>query len=206
VPVDRRHAFAGGPVYGPPNPLSGLLRPDVARAWRSFRRGAVVGEGCRLGPSAWCANEGPRERVALGARVVCRGIVRREVFGDGTVAIEDDVYIGDDCIVSCAEHVRIGAGTLLGHGVQIFDNNSHPLERTARESDWTAIRGAGARAGIESAAVTIGAGAWIGFGALVLKGVAIGEGAIVGAGSVVTGDVAPAAVVVGNPARPLGRD
>jgi acetyltransferase-like isoleucine patch superfamily enzyme len=206
VPIDRRHAFAGGPAYGPPNALDRLLRPDVARAWRSFRHGAVVGEGCRLGPSAWCANEGTRERIQLGARVVCRGIVRREVFGDGTVAIEDDVYIGDDCIVSCAAHVRIGAGTLLGHGVQIFDNNSHPLERAARESDWTAIRGAGTRAEIESAAVTIGAGAWVGFGVFVLKGVAIGDGAIVGAGSVVTSDVAPGTVVGGNPARPLGRD
>jgi acetyltransferase-like isoleucine patch superfamily enzyme len=201
VPVDRRHAFAGGPVYGEPSLLSVLLRPGVARAWRSFRRGAVLGDGCRLGPSAWCANDGPAERIRLGNAVVCRGIVRRESFGDGTIAIGDAVYIGDDCIVSCSDRVTIGAGTLLGHGVQIFDNNSHPLGPEERAADWAAIRGEGGRAEIEAAPVSIGARAWIGFGAFVLKGVTIGDGAIVGAGSVVTGDVAPGAVVVGNPAR-----
>jgi acetyltransferase-like isoleucine patch superfamily enzyme len=201
VPVDRRHAFAGGPVYGRPSALSALVRPHISQVWRSFERGAVLGEGCRLGPSAWCANEGARERISLGARVVCRGIIRRETFGDGTIKIGDDVYVGDDCIVSCAARVEIGAGTLLGHGVQIFDNNSHPLGPEERAVDWAAIRGEGVRAEIEAAPVSIGARAWIGFGAFVLKGVTIGDGAIVGAGSVVTGDVAPGTVVVGNPAR-----
>jgi len=40
---------------------------------------------------------------------------------------------------------------------------------------------------------------------IVLKGVTIGEGAIVGAGSVVTADVEPYTLVVGNPARPIGK-
>ena len=202
MPVDRRHAFAGGPVYGRPSALAGLLRPHISQIWRSFERGAVLGGDCRLGRSAWCANEGARERISLGARVVCRGILRRETFGDGTIAIGDDVYVGDDCIVSCAARVEVGAGTLLGHGVQIFDNNSHPLGPEERAADWAAVRGEGARAEIEAAPVSIGARAWIGFGAFVLKGVTIGDGAIVGAGSVVTGDVAPGSVVVGNPARP----
>ena len=206
MPVDRRHAFAGGPVYGRPSALAALVRPHVSQVWRSFERGAVLGDGCRLGPSAWCANEGARERISLGARVVCRGILRREAFGDGTISIGDDVYIGDDCIVSCAASVEIGAGTLLGHGVQIFDNNSHPVAPEARAADWQAIRSTGDRGGIESAPVTISERTWIGFGSIVLKGVSIGSGAVVGAGSVVTRDVAPWAVVAGNPARPLALD
>jgi acetyltransferase-like isoleucine patch superfamily enzyme len=130
--------------------------------------------------------------------------VRRETFGDGTIVIEDDVYVGDDCIISCSAHVRIGAGTLLGHGVQIFDNNSHPLDAASRAVDWSAIRGHGDRGEIDAAPVSIGARAWIGFGSFVLKGVTIGEGAVVGAGSVVTREVPAGATVVGNPARPLG--
>ncbi|MGF1465837.1 MAG: acyltransferase [Sandaracinaceae bacterium] len=43
----------------------------------------------------------------------------------------------------------------------------------------------------------------LGTGAIVLPGVTVGRGAIVGAGAVVTKDVAPYAVVAGNPARPL---
>lgn len=49
--------------------------------------------------------------------------------------------------------------------------------------------------------VTIGNDVWIGAGVTVLAGVTIGDGAIIGAGSVVVKDVAPYAVVAGNPAR-----
>jgi phosphonate metabolism protein (transferase hexapeptide repeat family) len=50
-------------------------------------------------------------------------------------------------------------------------------------------------------AVTIGHDVWIGHGAIVLPGRTIGTGAVVGAGAIVTKDVAPYAVVAGNPAR-----
>jgi serine acetyltransferase len=42
---------------------------------------------------------------------------------------------------------------------------------------------------------------WIGHGAIVLPGRSIGIGAVVAAGAVVTKDVAPYAIVAGNPAR-----
>lgn len=203
MPVDRHHAFAGGRVFPPPSLVARLTGRRGARAWRSFEQGASVGAGVLLGPSAWCANSGARERVRIGDRVVCRGILRRELFGDGDIEIGDDVYVGDDCIVSCSERITIGAGTLLGHGVQIFDNNSHPVDPEARKLDWAAITSGGARQNVASAPVAIGAGAWIGFGAFVLKGVRIGDAAIIGAGSVVTHDVEPGAVVAGNPAQPV---
>ena len=40
---------------------------------------------------------------------------------------------------------------------------------------------------------------------IVLPGVVIGDGAIVGAGAVVTKSVAAGAIVVGQPAKPVGR-
>ncbi|KFD23253.1 CatB-related O-acetyltransferase [Yokenella regensburgei] len=43
-------------------------------------------------------------------------------------------------------------------------------------------------------------GCWIGMRAMIMPGVTIGEGAVVAAGAVVTKDVAPYAVVGGNPA------
>lgn len=48
-------------------------------------------------------------------------------------------------------------------------------------------------------------GASIGAGATLLPGVVVGASALVGAGSVVTRSVAPGDVVVGNPARAVGR-
>jgi acetyltransferase-like isoleucine patch superfamily enzyme len=183
------------------------LRARIARAWTVFDTRATVPADYRLGPSAWCANNGPADRIRLGAGGICRGILRREDFGDGQIIVGADVYIGDDCIISASDRIEIGSGTLLGHGVQIFDNNSHPVEATARGEDAELILAAevAKRQHIDHAPVTIGANAWLGFGAIVLKGVTIGDGAIVAAGSVVAENVDVRAVVAGNPARLVKR-
>ena len=49
--------------------------------------------------------------------------------------------------------------------------------------------------------VVVGHDVWVGHGAIILPGRTIGTGAVVGAGAVVTKDVAPYAIVAGNPAR-----
>ena len=51
--------------------------------------------------------------------------------------------------------------------------------------------------------VTIGNDVWLGSGCMILSGVTVGDGAVVAARAVVTRDVAPYAVVAGNPARPV---
>lgn len=53
--------------------------------------------------------------------------------------------------------------------------------------------------------VEIGAGAWIAADAFIGPGVQIGQGAVVGARAVVVKDVTGGDVVVGNPARSVGR-
>jgi acetyltransferase-like isoleucine patch superfamily enzyme len=55
-----------------------------------------------------------------------------------------------------------------------------------------------------SAPIAIGDDVWIGARAVVLAGARIGPGAIVGAGAVVAGEVAPGAIVAGNPATTVG--
>jgi phosphonate metabolism protein (transferase hexapeptide repeat family) len=49
--------------------------------------------------------------------------------------------------------------------------------------------------------VAIGHDVWVGHGAIILPGRTIGTGAVVAAGAVVTKDVAPYAIVAGNPAH-----
>lgn len=54
-----------------------------------------------------------------------------------------------------------------------------------------------------SANVSIGPGAYIGAGAIILAGVQIGQGSVVGAGSLVNKNVAPRTIVAGVPAREI---
>jgi acetyltransferase-like isoleucine patch superfamily enzyme len=218
LPVARAHAFAVGPLRAVPDGELGLVRRVLGRlvaagidladalafeaAVLSFARGTVHGAGLRVGPRAYCLNRAGRERVRLGAGVICRGVLRAE-HPRGTITVGDGVYLGDDSIVSAACAVTIGAEAMLAHGVSVFDNDSHPVDALLRRADRAAIfagspRPAGA---VAEAPVEIGAGAWIGMGTLVMKGVRIGEDSIVAAGSVVVHDVPAGCVAAGNPAR-----
>lgn len=51
----------------------------------------------------------------------------------------------------------------------------------------------------------VGNDAWIGYGATILSGVKTGDGAVIGARAVVSNDIAPYAIVAGNPAVEIGK-
>lgn len=95
------------------------------------------------------------------------------------------------CTVSAHRSVIIGNYVLIGSGALITDSDAHALEAIERRCGK----------GGQSKPVMIHDDVFIGARAIVLKGVTIGQGAIVGAGSVVVKDVPPFTVVAGNPAR-----
>jgi acetyltransferase-like isoleucine patch superfamily enzyme len=206
MPIDRDHAFADGVAFARPKPaffriLNWTAKSRAAQAWAQFDRSAKVAKGCLLGPNAWCINSlGKPDNITLAARVVCRGVLRLEQFGEGRIIVGEDSYLGDDTLLSSAVGIEIGQRVLIAHGVQIFDNDSHPLDAAARRRDFLALTQGGKREPISARPIRIGDDAWIGLQALIMKGVTIGEGAVVAAGAVVARDVPPGAVVAGNPA------
>ena len=159
---------------------------------------------CRFGPKAWCVNlTRDRGRVLLNGRVLCRGVLRLENVMNSQIIIHPEVYIGDDCLLSCSNRIEIGSYTLLAHNVEIFDNNSHPVNWNERLSDWQArMDGDGEIKGsVPNAPVVIGEHVWIGAHTLIFKGVTIGDKSVVAAGSIVTHDIPNGVLVAGNPAR-----
>jgi acetyltransferase-like isoleucine patch superfamily enzyme len=127
--------------------------------------------------------------------------------------IGDEIILDSDIYISKPENISIGDGTYIGQGVTLnaadeisFGENcgiasgsyfmtwNHVIDQKVVELRST---------GKESAPISVGDGAWVGYNAIILPGVKIGTGAVVGAGAVVTGDVPDWTVVVGVPASPI---
>jgi UDP-2-acetamido-3-amino-2,3-dideoxy-glucuronate N-acetyltransferase len=148
---------------------------------------ACVGEDVRLGAG-----------VRVSPFVNMYGCEVGEETGIGAfVEVQRDAIIGRRCKISSHSFICSGVTiedeVFIGHGV-VFINDRHPRATNLdgskqRESDWQMER------------TIVRRGASLGSGAIVMCGVEIGERALIGAGAVVTRDVAPGAVVVGNPAR-----
>lgn len=105
------------------------------------------------------------------------------------VFIENDVVVGDRVTIKNGvqlwDGLRVGDEVFIGPNVT-FTNDKFPRSKVYPDT---------------FPVTTIGKGASIGGGAVILPGLVIGELAMVGAGAVVTRDVPPRAIVVGNPAH-----
>ena len=105
------------------------------------------------------------------------------------ISVGARTFINYGAIVLDAATVTVGDDVQIGPGVQLL-TALHPLEPEPR------------RRGVETATpVSIGDGAWLAAGVIVLPGVDIGADAVVGAGSVVTSDLPAGHLCFGNPCR-----
>jgi maltose O-acetyltransferase len=144
-----------------------------------------------VGQVPCCRLRGSYLRVWLGAFGAGSGVQLRCQFLNGR-----KVFLGERNVINFGSlldgrkfRIQTGADVSIGPCATILTLGHDP-----RSPDF-ADRGGEVR---------IGDRAWIGYGALVLPGLNIGEGAVVGAGAVATKDVAPYAIVAGNPARVIG--
>lgn len=121
----------------------------------------------------------------------------------GRLEIGDNVYIGKYCSIQCSG--RIGCEVLIANNVGIVGRKDHDIRdigvpiRSARH-----VSNCVDLANHPANHIEIDHDVWIGFGAIIMTGVKIGRGAVVAAGAVVMHDVAPYAVVSGNPALAIG--
>ena len=131
-------------------------------------------------------------RISFGRDVRIRNASGRTAlltFGpDARINIGDHVEI-DGAGLMCASTVTIDDDVILGPCL-LVDTDFHAVGRERRRGDEAVSR----------RPIHIGRNAWIQGKSTILKGVTVGEGAVVRWGSLVAGDVAPAAVVMGNPA------
>jgi len=113
------------------------------------------------------------------------------------IIIGNNVSIGEDCHITCANKLVIGNGVLTGKKVLITDNshgdtNLNTLKTSPIKREITS-----------KGPVIIEDNVWLGEKTSIMPNVHIGKGAIVAANAVVTKDVPAYALVGGNPARIL---
>lgn len=110
--------------------------------------------------------------------------------------IGDGVTLTNDCVITCANSILIGDGTLLGRGTLVTDN-SHGKNTSLSELKIPPNK----RIIYSKGAVCIGKNVWTGANVCVMPGVTIGDGAIIGANSVVTHDIPANCIAAGAPAK-----
>jgi acetyltransferase-like isoleucine patch superfamily enzyme len=150
---------------------------------RAFPTGAVYGERwIEVGDQCMIA-----ELVTL-----CAGMAPGHDLGPEPV-----LRIGDRCVIGRGSHIvahhsiEIGADVFTGPYVYITDqNHSYADVEVPVGRQWPV-----------NSSVRIGAGTWLGTGAIVLPGSVIGKNVVVAAGAVVRGKVPDYAVVGGVPAK-----
>lgn len=111
----------------------------------------------------------------------------------------------------CAASAEIGAGSVLFAGSivnpgakigeNVIINTGAIVEHDCVIGQHSHIAPGACLAG----EVWLGNGVHIGAGAVIRQGIKVGDGAVIGAGAVVVKDVLPGRVMVGIPARPLGK-
>jgi maltose O-acetyltransferase len=117
------------------------------------------------------------------------------------VSIGARTFINVNAVFLDAAPIRIGADVLIGPGVQLLTAR-HPLRAAERiVADRSSLAPGAVPYRTDAAPVTIGRGAWLGAGTIVLPGVTIGDETTIGAGSVVTRDVPAGVLALGQPCR-----
>ena len=103
----------------------------------------------------------------------------------GRLSFGKMVGINRNSMIMCHDSIRIGANTIMGPGVYIYDHD-HVFDSTVgvRRNEYV------------TAPISIGKNCWIGANTVILRGTTIGDNCLIAAGCVVKGNVPAGSVVI----------
>lgn len=177
--------------YNPPSTSELPIKEKLAQRIWDIVRGVVF----TLSP--FFARRWRRLWIALFARLIGEGDISKTAsFSKKSVVdfpwrltVGDRVTIDDGVWLYALDRISIGKLAIIGRDVKLI-TGSHDVSSPNFK--------------LVTKPISVGEGAWIATGAIVLPGVSIGEGAVIGAGAVVSKDVPAWTIVAGNPAKVIG--
>lgn len=194
--------------------LEGVTMPDPSSVYIDFD--VALGQDTIVMPNTHIRG---RTRIGAGCEIGPNAIIDNAIIGDGcaiTASVVRDSTLENSVNVGPFSHIRgvshIESGVHIGTSAEVKNSR---LGTQTKMKHFSAIGDAdlGARVNIGAGSITcnfdgvakhrttIGSGAFIGSGTLLVAPIRVGEGAATGTGSVVTRDVAAGAFVAGMPAR-----
>jgi galactoside O-acetyltransferase len=142
-------------------------------------------------------------------------LINKDKFKFGkNVIISEYCHIYGGLGVEIGDFVHISANVCVGGGGRLIIGNFVNVSAGAHLITGTdsakgdALVGAAAPNDlrkVDRGYIIIQDYAWVATGAIIMPNVNIGEGAVIGAGAVVTKNVRPWTIVVGNPAKQIGK-
>lgn len=161
----------------------------VSGGFRSFGKSSVIAGAIEL------EGEGMTEvgsRVYFGPGCWLMALGKPRTDGRAVIRIGDRCSFAGGVVITAFESVEIGDDVLTGRNIHISDHGHEfsDVSKPIRDQGVTSPK-----------PVRIGAGSWIGQGAVICPGVSIGKNCVIGANSVVRTDVPDHCVAAGVPAR-----
>jgi acetyltransferase-like isoleucine patch superfamily enzyme len=186
--------------------------------WKYYLRikGATVGDGfvTLANIDVICRDDSTLKNLTIGRNVQFNGKVYIRLRRNGRIIIEDNVAIGHEVWLACANdsELRIRKNCLVGpycifnggHGIDIGEDTWFAAFVYLNSSDHNMKLGQLIREqGYTGAPIKLGSDNWVAGHVSITKGVTTGRGVVIGAGTVVTHNFDDNSVVVGNPGRLL---
>ena len=127
-----------------------------------------------LGESTSFYIEGVFKQIVIKQGVLFRKFCNLLVYTDADLLIDEGVFFNNYCSINCLGKIEIGAKTVFGEGVKLYDHNHN----YHYEKDGTLVL---EKDNYKIGDIKIGKNCWIGSNVTILQNVNIGDNVIIGA-------------------------
>ncbi len=115
-------------------------------------------------------------KIQIGKRVEIRDNCVLNVSDGGRLEIDDGVFMNDGCYLNARELIHVGAGTMFGQSVKIYDHD-HDYRSNNLKINFI------------QKPVEIGNDTWICSDVIILRGCVVGDRSVIAAGTVIKKNV-----------------